>query len=64
MASLVVEPGKTYLLRVISATSLSFLDMAIQGHNLTIVEADGRERGSTRSGEHWWIAANGADQMT
>lgn len=36
-----VAPGKTYLLRVIGATSLSFLDFAIEGHTLTVVEADG-----------------------
>jgi L-ascorbate oxidase len=36
-----VERGKTYLLRVISTTSLSYLDLAIEGHTLTVVEADG-----------------------
>ena len=41
LEQVLVEPGKTYLLRVIGATSLSFLDFAIEGHTLTVVEADG-----------------------
>jgi L-ascorbate oxidase len=41
LAAIKVEPGKTYLLRVISTTTLSFLDLAIEGHNMTVVEADG-----------------------
>jgi L-ascorbate oxidase len=36
-----VEPGKTYLLRLIGAQSLNMMDFAIEGHNLTVVEADG-----------------------
>ena len=41
LEQVLVEPGKTYLLRVIGATSLSFLDLAVEGHALTVVEADG-----------------------
>ena len=44
LEQILVETGKTYLLRVISVTTLSFLDFAIEGHNMTIVEADGK----------WW----------
>ena len=40
LEQVLVEPGKTYLLRVIGATSLSFLDLAVEGHALTVVEAD------------------------
>ncbi len=37
-----VEPGKTYRLRFIGGTALSFVSLAIEGHdNLTIIEADG-----------------------
>ena len=37
-----VEPGKTYRLRFISSTSLSFLSIGLEGHgNLTIIEVDG-----------------------
>ncbi|XP_010261207.1 PREDICTED: L-ascorbate oxidase [Nelumbo nucifera] len=38
---LTVVPGKTYRLRIGSLTSLSALNFAIEGHNLTVVEADG-----------------------
>ncbi|AQK91080.1 Cupredoxin superfamily protein [Zea mays] len=34
-------PGKTYRLRVGSLTSLSALNFAIEGHSMTVVEADG-----------------------
>lgn len=34
-------PGKTYRLRVSSLTSLSALSFQIEGHNMTVVEADG-----------------------
>ncbi|KAH8668630.1 L-ascorbate oxidase [Xylariales sp. PMI_506] len=38
-----VKPGKTYRLRFVSATALSFIMLAIEGHaNLTIIEADGQ----------------------
>lgn len=41
LAAIDVEPGKTYRLRVIGATALSFVRLAFQGHNMTIIEADG-----------------------
>lgn len=36
-----VESGKVYLLRFIQAASLQMLNIAIAGHNLTMVEVDG-----------------------
>ena len=36
-----VEPGKTYRFRLIGATSLSYLQFSIEGHEMTIIEADG-----------------------
>ncbi|EAZ01380.1 hypothetical protein OsI_23413 [Oryza sativa Indica Group] len=36
-----VEQGKTYRLRIASTTSLSLLNVKIQGHKMTVVEADG-----------------------
>ncbi|CAM0952253.1 unnamed protein product [Alopecurus aequalis] len=36
-----VVPGKTYLLRIGSLTSLSSLSFEIEGHSMTVVEADG-----------------------
>ncbi|KAA8546849.1 hypothetical protein F0562_003278 [Nyssa sinensis] len=38
---LTVIPGKTYRLRIASLTSLSALSFEIEGHNMTVVEADG-----------------------
>ncbi|XP_077213458.1 L-ascorbate oxidase-like [Tasmannia lanceolata] len=38
---LTVVPGRTYRLRIASLTSLSALNFEIEGHNMTIVEADG-----------------------
>uniref|UniRef100_A0A5B6Z4W3 L-ascorbate oxidase n=1 Tax=Davidia involucrata TaxID=16924 RepID=A0A5B6Z4W3_DAVIN len=38
---LTVIPGKTYRLRISSLTSLSALSFEIEGHNMTVVEADG-----------------------
>ncbi|XP_010680584.3 L-ascorbate oxidase [Beta vulgaris subsp. vulgaris] len=38
---LTVSPGKTYRLRIGSLTSLSALNFEIEGHNMTVVEADG-----------------------
>ncbi|CAO2830687.1 unnamed protein product [Amaranthus hypochondriacus] len=38
---LTVVPGKLYRLRIASLTSLSALNFEIQGHNMTVVEADG-----------------------
>ncbi|KAL5992292.1 hypothetical protein ACLOJK_013208 [Asimina triloba] len=38
---LTVVPGKTYRLRLTSLTSLSALNFEIEGHNMTVVEADG-----------------------
>ncbi|CAI9109374.1 OLC1v1009185C1 [Oldenlandia corymbosa var. corymbosa] len=39
--ALTVVPGKTYRLRIGSLTSLSALSFEIEGHNMTVVEADG-----------------------
>ena len=36
-----VVPGKTYLLRIGSLTSLSSLSFEIEGHSMMVVEADG-----------------------
>ncbi|XP_062229071.1 L-ascorbate oxidase-like [Phragmites australis] len=36
-----VQPGKTYRVRIASTTSLSALNVQVQGHKLTVVEADG-----------------------
>jgi L-ascorbate oxidase len=42
LASIDVEPDKTYRLRFIGGTALSFVTLAIEGHEqLTIIEADG-----------------------
>lgn len=38
---LTMVPGKTYRLRIASVASLSALNLEIEGHNMTIVEADG-----------------------
>ncbi|XAR73338.1 Laccase [Bertholletia excelsa] len=38
---LTVVPGKTYRLRISSMTTLSALSFEIEGHNMTVVEADG-----------------------
>ncbi|KAL3818898.1 hypothetical protein ACJIZ3_004803 [Penstemon smallii] len=38
---LTVVPGKTYRLRIGSLTALSALSFEIEGHNMTVVEADG-----------------------
>jgi len=36
-----IEPEKTYLFRFVGATIDSFVGIAIQDHNLTIVQVDG-----------------------
>jgi len=36
-----VEAGKTYRLRIINVAALSYLNFGVEGHSLTIVEADG-----------------------
>lgn len=36
-----VRPAKTYLVRIVSATSISYLNFLIQDHELTMIEADG-----------------------
>ncbi|XP_038975510.1 L-ascorbate oxidase-like [Phoenix dactylifera] len=38
---LTVIPGKTYRLRIASITSLSALNFEVEGHNLTVIAADG-----------------------
>lgn len=40
-ASLQVDTGKTYLLRIANGSILSLLNLVIQGHTLTVVELDG-----------------------
>ncbi|KAF5747377.1 hypothetical protein HS088_TW05G00098 [Tripterygium wilfordii] len=39
--TMTVIPGKTYRLRIASLTALSALSFQIEGHNMTVVEADG-----------------------
>ncbi|KAK1587424.1 hypothetical protein Q3G72_012705 [Acer saccharum] len=39
--ALTVIPGKTYRLRISSLTALSALSFQLEGHNMTVVEADG-----------------------
>lgn len=39
METLRLDPSKTYLLRFIGATSLDMVDVAIDGHDMTVVEA-------------------------
>jgi L-ascorbate oxidase len=41
LSSINVEPGKTYRLRFIGATALTFTSLAFEGHDLEIIEADG-----------------------
>jgi hypothetical protein len=36
-----VLPGKTYLVRIASVTSSAFLNFVIEGHTMTVIEADG-----------------------
>ncbi|XP_010535760.1 PREDICTED: L-ascorbate oxidase-like [Tarenaya hassleriana] len=36
-----VEPNKTYRIRIASTTALASLNLAVQGHKLVVVEADG-----------------------
>lgn len=36
-----VDPGKTYRLRFIGATAISFLSLGLEGHTMDIIEADG-----------------------
>jgi len=39
--SIEVEAGKTYRFRFVGATALSFVQIGIEGHNFTVIEADG-----------------------
>lgn len=42
LSTILIEPGKTYRLRVIGATALTFASLAIEGHfDLEVIEADG-----------------------
>ena len=41
--SFVVEPGKTYLFRLIAATTLSYFNFAIDGHKMTVIRTDGQD---------------------
>ncbi|TVY13400.1 Multicopper oxidase aurL2 [Lachnellula arida] len=41
LSSINVQPGKTYRLRFIGATTLTFASLAFEGHDLEIIEADG-----------------------
>ncbi|KAH7305099.1 putative laccase [Rhexocercosporidium sp. MPI-PUGE-AT-0058] len=40
LASIDVEPGKTYRLRFIGSTALTLASLAIEGHDMAIIEAD------------------------
>ena len=35
-----ILPGKKYRVRVIGATVLSYLGLALEGHNMTLIEVD------------------------
>lgn len=42
LSTINIEPGKTYRIRVIGSTALSFATLAFEGHDcLTVIEADG-----------------------
>jgi len=41
LATIAVQPGKTYRFRFVGATALSFVSLAFEGHNLSVIEADG-----------------------
>jgi len=41
-AYLDVEPGKTYRLRLINGGAMQFMTATVEGHNVTVVEMDGR----------------------
>jgi L-ascorbate oxidase len=41
LATIAVQPGKKYRFRFIGATALSFVSLAFEGHNLSVIEADG-----------------------
>ncbi|KAL2819622.1 Cupredoxin [Aspergillus cavernicola] len=41
LAAISVEPRKSYRLRFIGATALSFISLAVESHDLQIIEADG-----------------------
>ncbi|KAJ6141481.1 hypothetical protein N7470_009871 [Penicillium chermesinum] len=41
LGSISVEPGLSYRLRFIGATALSFISLAIESHDVQIIEADG-----------------------
>lgn len=40
LSTIDVEPGKTYRLRFIGATASTFASLAIEGHDLTVIQAD------------------------
>lgn len=52
-----VEPGKTYRFRFIGGTGVSYLGMAFEGHNLTIIQVDGNEYNIPVSTDHLRIGA-------
>jgi FtsP/CotA-like multicopper oxidase with cupredoxin domain len=41
LSTIDVEPGKAYRLRFTGATALTFSSLAIEGHSLRIIQADG-----------------------
>ena len=41
LSTIDVQPGKTYRLRFIGATALTFASLAIEDHLMTIIQADG-----------------------
>ncbi|KAL2867486.1 Cupredoxin [Aspergillus lucknowensis] len=43
LAAISIDPGKTYRLRFIGGTALSFVSLAIESHEVFIIEADGHD---------------------
>ena len=41
LATIAVQAGKTYRIRFTGATALSFVSLGFEGHNLSVIEADG-----------------------
>lgn len=41
LSTIDVEPGKTYRLRFIGSTALTFASLAFEDHDLQVIEADG-----------------------
>ncbi|KAL2784679.1 Cupredoxin [Aspergillus keveii] len=43
LAAIDIEPGKTYRLRFIGGTALSFVSLAIDSHEVSVIEVDGHD---------------------